>query len=435
MSNSFQFKPVDGRIIQHSVEKRGFVSVPLDYANPNGEQINIFYRLIPAYGTSNNDASKPIIVVINGGPGIPSSVYRSLDFDYANPESPNNGPFDRFKFILQTHRVLIADQRGTDGASAPLDITAFNLDGHAVAKYFSSDFQARDYLAVIEKVIPKNEKFLIISQSYGGMVGMQYLSLENARIPQALLFTCSALPYDDVMGAMMARRQEQLHLNHQLKKAYPDIDQKLNRVRDRLEKFGLDRNHVNGLYNYLGKSEAGIWEKVFQNRLDELLVLDKTGLEKEFKESVGLGNVLNYILSSANFTPGHTDRSLAEITSVKIPFEPWMVDENWTLLQIGKGNVTTERVIAEMDKTPPAPTPFLTPEGLRNAISRHQLIFVSADNDAYVPAESFKRSYEKFKVSGHTQEAHLPGGHHAIFLEEGHRSILKLQGFDSGNCV
>ena len=424
MTPTFQFKNVDLTVIKHPLEKRGFVTVPLDYTNPDGEKIDIFYRLIPAYGTDINDSSKPIIVVFNGGPGIPSSAYRALDFDYEHPASEKNG-FDRFKFILKTHRVLIADQRGTDGQSAPIDLEAATLDGHAVAKYFSSDAQAKDYLAVIEAVIPQNEKFLIISQSYGGMVGMQYLSLEKARKPMGILFTCSALPYEDTKRASLNRRQEQYDLNMALKKALPEAVEKLNQVRTHLQKNGLDSNHVHGLYSWLGKSEAGTWEKNFVAHLDKVLTLGKAALEKEFKDSVGVGNVLNYILSSANFTPGETDRSLANYTSKEIPFEPWMVDENWTLLQIGKGFPSTERVIAEMDKNPPNPTPFLEVDALKECISRHQLLFVSADNDAFVPAESFKKSYEKFQVPGHTDTAHLPGGHHAIFLEEGHREILK----------
>jgi pimeloyl-ACP methyl ester carboxylesterase len=425
MTSNFQFKNIDRSVLNHPLEKRGFVAVPLDYNAPDGEKIDIFYRLLTAYGSKIDDAAKPIIVVFNGGPGVPSSVYRRLNFDYANPESDKNG-FDRFKFILKTHRVLIADQRGTDGLSAPIDLEAKHLDGHAIARYFSSDSQAKDYLAVIEAVIPKSEKFLIIAQSYGGMVGMQYLSLENARIPECILFTCSALPYEDTKRASLNRRQEQYNLNLALKKAIPEAEGKLNRVREHLTQNGLDSNHVNGLYTWLGKSEAGVWEKAFVDQLDRILTFDKAALEKEFTDSVGVGNVLNYILSSANFTLGETDRSLANFTSKEIPFAPWMVDENWTLLQIGKGFPATERVIAEMDQNPPKPTHFLKVDALKECISRHQLLFVSADNDAFVPAESFKKSYEKFKVPGHVQTAHLPGGHHAIFLEAGHREILQI---------
>lgn len=424
MAPSFKYKLVDRSVTHHSKEKRGFVTVPLDYEDSESPKIEIFYRLIPAYGSTVDDATKPIIVVFNGGPGIPSHVYRSLDFDYENNESEKNAGFNRFKFLLKTHRILLSDQRGTDGNSAPLDLNDPATNGHDIAAYFSSNFQARDYLAVIEEVVPKSESFFIIAQSYGGMVGMQYLNLQNARVPKGLLFTCSALPYEDVMDAMLSRRQEQLNLNLQLKKSIPEIDVKLNRARTHLQSFQMDPNHLNGLYHYLGKSEAGLWEKVFESQIDRLLTLDRSGLENEFNDSIGVGNVLNYILSSANFTPGETDRTLAEVTSKRIPFESWMVDENWVLLQVGQGNPVTERVISEMDRRPPNATPFAKVVQTRTAIKKFQILFVSADNDAYVPAESFKRSYEKFKVPGHTHEIQLPGGHHAIFLEEGHRVLL-----------
>jgi pimeloyl-ACP methyl ester carboxylesterase len=425
MMPSFHFKKVDPKVLQHTREKRGFITAPLDYQNPDGEKIEIFYRLIPAYGSDVNDRSKPIVVVFNGGPGMPSHVYRPLDFDYENLESEKNGNFDRFKFMLKTHRVLLADQRGTDGQSAPLDLDAENLDGHAIAKYFSSDAQAKDYASVIEAVIPKGENFLIIAQSYGGMVGMQYLSLTEARKPKGILFTCSALPYEDIKLASTNRRQEQLNLNRKLKKFDQAIGEKTDAVRAYLETNGLNPNFINALYMWLGKSEAGTWEQKLIDHLDKILKMEKPALETEFKDSVGVGNVLNYILSSANFTPGETDRSLAEFTSQKIPFEPWMLDENWTLLQIGKGNPHTERVISEMDKKPPRPTSFLKIDKLKTEIAKHQLLFVSADNDAFVPAESFIRSYQKFQVARHTHTAHLPGGHHAIFLEEGHRKIIE----------
>ena len=419
MTPSFQYKKVNSDVVHHPRERRGFVRVPLDYGEPDGESLQVFYRLIPAYESTHDDSKKPIIVVFNGGPGIPSSAYRALDFDYENSDSEKNGSLDRFKYLLKTHRILIADQRGTDGQSAPLDLADQKLNGYNIARYFSSDFQARDYAKIIETVIPKNENFFIISQSYGGMVGMQYLSLDGVRKPKHLFFTCSALPYEDSYKQQLNRRQEQLNLNRTLKKANPEIDQKLFQVREHLKANGLDPQFTHALYQWLGKYESGIWESKFLSHLHKILTMEKPALELEFKDSVGVGNVLNYILSSSNFTPGETDRSLAIRSSKDIPFEPWMLDENWTLLQIGKGMASTERVIAEIDKTPPTPTPFLKPEELRDRIKNFQVTFVSADNDAYVPAEAFQRSYQKYLIPGHTQTAHLPGGHHAIFLEAG----------------
>jgi hypothetical protein len=412
-------------VINHPIEKRGIIGVPLDYSKPESGMIQIFYRLIPAYGSNPSDTSKPIAVVFNGGPGIPSHVYRPLNFNYENPDSEENGPFDRFKFILKTHHVLIADQRGTDGQSTPLDLTAEGLHPHAVAQYFSSDSQARDYAAVIETIIPPHQPFFIIAQSYGGMVGMQYLCLDTAPKPSNIFFTCSALPYEDVIEAMLGRRQEQYNLNQSLKTAYPQIEQTLEQLKQRLEQFGIHPKNINALYSWLGKSEAGRWENAFVEHLQKLLQSNQETLEKKFQNEIGVGNVLNYILSSPNFTPGFTDRTLAQLTSDRIPFEPWMLDENWILLQIGQGNPNTERLISEMDRLPPPRTPFLPEESIRQHIKKQKVIFVSADNDAYVPAETYKKAYQKFWVEGYTFKEHLPGGHHAIFLEAGHRAILE----------
>ncbi len=425
MAPSFPYKPIKSKLVEHPIEKRGWVTVPLAYSKPESEKIQIFYRLIPAYGSSTSDTSKPVAVVFNGGPGIPSHVYRPLQFNYENPESEENGSSDRFKFILKTHHVLIADQRGTDGQSAPLDLSAQGLHAHDVAQYFSSDSQARDYAAVIKSLIPTHQPFFIIAQSYGGMVGMQYLCLDAAPKPSAIFFTCSALPYEDVIEAMLGRRQEQFNLNQSLKKAYPQIEEILDILRHRLKQFGIHPNNINALYSWLGKSEAGKWEAAFVEHAQKLIQSNQETLEKEFQSEIGVGNVLNYILSSPNFTPGYTDRTLAQLTSERIPFEPWMLDENWILLQIGQGNVNTEQLISEMDQLPPPPTPFLSEQALRERITQHKVIFVSADNDAYVPAETYKKAYKKFLVEGHTFTEHLPGGHHAIFLEAGHRAILE----------
>lgn len=78
-------------ILEHPIEKRGFVSVPLDHNDPSKKTIEIFYRLIPSYGGSPDDKTKPIIVVFNGGPGVASHFYRPLNFDYDNLSSPKNG--------------------------------------------------------------------------------------------------------------------------------------------------------------------------------------------------------------------------------------------------------------------------------------------------------------------------------------------------------
>ena len=418
-----RFKAVDPSITEHAVEQRGFVEVTFDDAQPEGEKIDIFYRLIPSYDLKPEDPSKPIILVMNGGPGIPSSYYRPLEFDYTEATSTNREKkaFDRFQFFLKTHRILLVDQRGTDGQSAPLDMDDPNLDANLVARFFSSDSHARDYAAVIDAVIPKGEPFFIIAQSYGGMPGMQYLALPGDRRPNGIVFSCSALPYENGLEQMLCRRREQLKLNLQLRAVFPDIEQRLQSVKNHYTQIGVDPARIHVLFTELGKGVA--WEKSFVEKLERILTQTREEFEQN-QEKLGEVNLLNYILSSANFTPGYTDRTCCEWTSAQVPLESWMIDENRVLTQVGQDGSWRENFIAQMDRKPPPATPFPSVEVLQKAIGQNQLLFTPADNDAFVPAEAYVKALEIFQVAGHTEVRRLPGGHHAIFLEQGHIEFI-----------
>ena len=215
-----------------------------------------------------------------------------------------------FKFFLKNSRVIIVDQRGTDGQSAPLDIDDPSLNVNAVAKYFSSDSQARDYLAVIETVIPECDDFFIIDQSYGGMVGMQYLSIPETRKPKGIVFSCSALPYETIFEACALRRKEQLALNVHLKDKIPELESELLQLKEHLSAMGLDPRYINSLYTLLGKDVTGKWERPFMDQLVKMRSQSKLEIENEIKNNLCGVNILNYILSRANYSPGHTNRKI-----------------------------------------------------------------------------------------------------------------------------
>lgn len=423
MPSTIPFKTVDPAIADHPVERRGFVPVPLDYDDPSAGEIAIFYRLIPTYGGSPDDADKPIVVVFNGGPGIPASFYRPLDFDYETHATPLGG-LDRFKHLLKTHRVLLADQRGTDGGSAPLDLDDPSIDANEVARLFSSDAHARDYAAVIDAVVPEGQPFFIIAQSYGGMPGMQYLGLPAARRPAGVVFASSALPYEDVLATNLDRRREQLRLNLALRDAFPDVEARLARTRAHLAAEGVDPGKLNGLFTLLGKDVPGVWEPALVARLDALCAQDGDAIRADMTARREDPDLLNYILSSVNFTAGFTDRTLALHAREHVPFEPWMIDETWILLETGQDGTWREQLIADLDAAPPPPTPFPSVDTLRAAIADHEVLFTAADNDAFVPPDSYRASLAKFFVDGRSEVATLPGGHHAIFLERGYEVFL-----------
>ncbi len=419
MLNTFKFKPVDPSIVNHTVERRGFVKAPFDYKNSTPDQIDVFYRLIPALGSTVDDHSKPMVVVMNGGPGFPSSVYRPLDFDYADAASPKNGILNRFHYLSTAYRILLVDQRGTDGQTAPLDMDDPNLNPDQIAKYFSSDSQARDYLAVIEQLIPKGEEFFVIAQSYGGMVGMQYLSLSHLRKPQGMVFSSAALPYANTREGMLNRREEQFNLNLQLLNAVPDIAEKLHEVRSHFEKVGIQADRINALFSWLGRGETGVWENALVDYLKSLLALGKEEIELELKKNAAEFHSLNYILSSANFTPGQTDRTIAFQTSKMIVYEPWMLDEDWIMIHGMNDGSSKGKWVKKMDESPPPPTSFMKLDKLKSVIGQNQLLFTAASNDAFVPLEGYVKVVSKFQVEGHTELATIPGGHNAIFLEKG----------------
>ncbi len=416
------FKSVDPKVIMHPVERRGFVTVPLDHSGERHETLDIFYRLLPAHGSTVDDATKPIVVVINGGPGIPSSFYRPLDYDYS-PDAVHPG-LDRFKHLLQTHRVLIADQRGTDGNSAPIDMDDPSIDAHLIARYFSADSHALDYLAIIDEVIPKDEPFYVIAQSYGGLPGMHLLAQRQRRRPAGIVFSSSALPFEDPLDSMRHRRNEQLRLNRHLASVFPDIAERVAATRAHLVSLDLDPIILNDLYLLLGKDLPGIWERAVVERLDTICAQSREQILADNAAGLEGPHLLNFILSSVSFSPGWTDRTLAREGSRDIPFEAWMLDEHEMLMRTGQDGSWREAFVAGIDTSPPPGTPTPTLEALRAAITDTRVLFTAADNDAFVPGQNYREVVERFLVPGHTTVHTLPGGHHAIFLEEGYRVFL-----------
>lgn len=422
MTSGLPFKPVDPNVKNHPVERRGFVTVPLDHTTAGEETIDIFYRLIPAHGSHVDDTTKPVVVVINGGPGIPSSFYRPLDYDYS-PGAVRAG-LDRFKHLLATHHVLIADQRGTDGNSAPLDMDDASLDANLVARFFSSDSHALDYLAVVDAVIPPHQPWYVIAQSYGGLPGVHLLAQTSRRRPEGIIFSSSALPFEDPLASMRARRQEQLRLNLHLQSVVPDIAARLERVRAHLTSLGLDPDLVHGLFVLLGKDVPGVWEPEVIRRLDKIGAQTREQVLADVEAGLELPSLLNYILSSSNFSPGWTDRTLAAQCSKDVPFEPWMIDEHIMLMATGQDGSWREAMVDAIDRTPPPGTPMPTLEALRAAIGESHVLFTAADNDAFVPGDMYRDLVDMFLVPGHTEVRTLPGGHHAIFLEKGYEAFI-----------
>src|SRR5882757_1232612 len=143
-------------------------TVPLDHAEPDGNDIEVFVREVVAPG--NEDADLPCLLFLQGGPGMPSP--RPLRA---------TGWVER---AVKTHRVLLLDQRGT-GRSTPLTArTVRGMEPAALAAYlrlFRADSIVADAELIRSRLLA-GRKWETLGQSYGGFVTLTYLS----QAPEAL---------------------------------------------------------------------------------------------------------------------------------------------------------------------------------------------------------------------------------------------------------
>lgn len=136
------------------------LSVPLDHADPDGEQITLFAREV----ADPDGRERPFLVFLQGGPGNEAPRPTRL------PTSP---PWlDR---ALQDFRVLMVDQRGT-GRSTPLGV----LPGLSPQQQASrlTHFRADSIVADCEllRAALGVDRWSVLGQSFGGFCALSYLS-------------------------------------------------------------------------------------------------------------------------------------------------------------------------------------------------------------------------------------------------------------------
>ena len=139
------------------------VAVPLDWERPDRETIEVFVRELVDPERRRDDL--PLLVYLQGGPGgeCPRPVDRSGWIDEA----------------LATHRVVLADQRGT-GRSTPIEAAdlADHTDPEDAADHlahFRADSIVRD-LEHLRTTVFGGRRWAAFAQSYGGWITLAYLS-------------------------------------------------------------------------------------------------------------------------------------------------------------------------------------------------------------------------------------------------------------------
>ncbi len=149
--------------------------VPLDYSQPNGEQITLFVREVVT--PEQEQADLPYLVYFQGGPGSGA------------PRPDGNSGW--LKRALQAYRVLLLDQRGT-GRSTPVTTQTLArlpspLAQAAYLKHFRADNIVRDAERIRVELLGEATKWSALGQSYGGFCLTHYLSAAPAGLRAVII--------------------------------------------------------------------------------------------------------------------------------------------------------------------------------------------------------------------------------------------------------
>ncbi|MGQ7311083.1 alpha/beta fold hydrolase [Microbacterium arabinogalactanolyticum] len=197
-------------------------TVPLDYTDPRSAHITIFALELVAASRIGDDL--PWLLFLQGGPG-------------GKGPRPLHAGEGWLKRALQTHRVLLLDQRGT-GRSTPLTWReAENFSSpEELARYIAllrTDSIVKDAELIREQLSP-GVPWETLGQSYGGRITMAYL----AHAPEGLkaCYITGGLPsLDDRaidMNRLTARRV--LERMHEYFDRFPEDRFVVQRLRDLL---------------------------------------------------------------------------------------------------------------------------------------------------------------------------------------------------------
>ncbi|MDA0180013.1 alpha/beta hydrolase [Solirubrobacter phytolaccae] len=212
-------------VAEHEVE------VPLDHADPTGEQITVFAREI----ADPDGRERPWLVYLQGGPGHESP----------RPTGNPRGPAWLSR-ALEDFRVLLLDQRGT-GRSTP-------VTGREPASYLTH-FRADSIVRDCERLRTAlgSAPWSVLGQSFGGITLLSYLSLEPQGLREA--FITGGVPgigvhVDDIFGATWKRIEDR---SRRYYARYPE-DRK--RMLALLETDGVAPDRIRSIGNWLGMSDG-----------------------------------------------------------------------------------------------------------------------------------------------------------------------------------
>lgn len=197
------------------------VTVPLNWAKPDGNTIEVFARELCSAEKAGQDV--PILLFLQGGPG---------------GKGPR--PVDKSGWIgeaLKTHRVLLLDQRGTGRSSRITASSMERFDSAAAGAEYLGHFRADSIVSDAEflrKTVFGGRKWSTLGQSYGGFLTLTYLG----QAPEALdaCYITGGLPSLSPSALEVYKRTyvRTKAKNEQFYARYPHHVETMSKIADRL---------------------------------------------------------------------------------------------------------------------------------------------------------------------------------------------------------
>ncbi len=203
------------------------LTVPLNYADPQGVQLEIFAREI--FLSQHHQA--PLLLYLQGGPGMacPRDIQHSV----------------WLKTLLQHFRVLLLDQRGT-GRSSKICIDQPQVSAETL-QYLRADAIVQDAEQLRQRCFA-GQQWTVLGQSFGGFAAVHYLCAAPAAL-QSVLITggIPPLPTRSVSNIYSHLLEGIRRRNQQLYREFPHLIDTVRRVSDVLQ----EQHYPLGAVDYL----------------------------------------------------------------------------------------------------------------------------------------------------------------------------------------
>lgn len=380
--------------------------------------------------TNPDQTDLPLLFMVGGGPSFPSiDSYNSMvGYEYGARAK-------ELQSYAKYFRVVVFDQRGT-GQSSPLDPEWVWRHPKETFEHFSTLSHARDFAQLISEVARPDEPFYIAGHSYGGEVVLKALeqNLIRPKPKGVLLFS----PLPSVIGShelFEGRIRDQIRISRNLLGDKSELQQKIVAAKQKIRNlYRISRQRPEGylrasgellrvvFHNHLGNLEANLDKILSSDVSSHRSLLNVFPYANPIDMSGYLLHVLDWRFRSAVSQSDLVNELDPQIKKT-LEAEPWLITEVDGLMSdnilslFPRGTAKKYRAIDE--KLKDAFLPFHV-DAVRLALKEIPMIYLAADQDAFVPLEQSKKAFAA--ISTPTSKWHhfepIEGGNHFSSLEE-----------------